>query len=74
VCIFRFWYLDQTKKEERDGGRTDSFFVVVTSQGTGLVLEGRHNADMGWISELRRNGNALVNTKCLFFIFLSLIL
>lgn len=30
------------------------------SQGTGLVLEGRHNADMGWISELRRNGNALV--------------
>ncbi|KAF8379676.1 hypothetical protein HHK36_029120 [Tetracentron sinense] len=30
------------------------------SEGTQLVLEGRHNADMGWISELRRNGHALV--------------
>ncbi|KAH8516929.1 hypothetical protein H0E87_005041, partial [Populus deltoides] len=28
-------------------------------QGAGLVLEGRHNADMGWISELRRHGDAL---------------
>jgi chitinase domain-containing protein 1 len=55
-------------------GELTLFFFVVTSQGTGLVLEGRHNADMGWISELRRNGNALVNTKCLFFIFLALIL
>ncbi|GAA0164356.1 hypothetical protein LIER_20014 [Lithospermum erythrorhizon] len=30
------------------------------SQGTQLVLEGRHNADAGWISELRRNGDPLV--------------
>jgi hypothetical protein len=62
------------RKKEMEGELTLFFFFVVTSQGTGLVLEGRHNADMGWISELRRNGNALVNTKCLFFIFLSLIL
>lgn len=30
------------------------------SQGTKLVLEGRHNADKGWLSELRMKGNALV--------------
>ncbi|KAG2725504.1 hypothetical protein I3760_01G069200 [Carya illinoinensis] len=30
------------------------------SQGTSLILEGRHNADTGWISELRRSGDALV--------------
>ncbi|OVA01938.1 Glycoside hydrolase [Macleaya cordata] len=30
------------------------------SEGTRLVLEGRHNADFGWISELRKNGNALI--------------
>ncbi|KAL5792256.1 hypothetical protein ACOSP7_000850 [Xanthoceras sorbifolium] len=30
------------------------------SQGTSLVLEGRHNADMGWISELRMTGESLV--------------
>ncbi|KAM3685951.1 hypothetical protein ACJW31_11G158800 [Castanea mollissima] len=30
------------------------------SQGTGLILEGRHNADVGWISELRRSGDAWV--------------
>lgn len=28
------------------------------SQGTSLILEGRHNADIGWILELRRSGNA----------------
>ncbi|XP_030965170.1 chitinase domain-containing protein 1 isoform X3 [Quercus lobata] len=28
------------------------------SQGAGLILEGRHNADVGWISELRRSGDA----------------
>jgi chitinase domain-containing protein 1 len=37
-----------------------SFCFVLPSQGAGLVLEGRHNADMGWISELRRHGDALV--------------
>ncbi|KAL1198103.1 hypothetical protein V5N11_001190 [Cardamine amara subsp. amara] len=30
------------------------------SQGSGLVLEGRHNADKGWIQELRSRGNALI--------------
>ncbi|KAL5999054.1 hypothetical protein ACLOJK_010004 [Asimina triloba] len=29
------------------------------SEGSKLVLEGQHNADIGWISELRMNGNAL---------------
>ncbi|KAM7274952.1 hypothetical protein ACFE04_016818 [Oxalis oulophora] len=28
------------------------------SQGNGLVLEGRHNADVGWIKELRLRGHA----------------
>ncbi|XP_031262968.1 chitinase domain-containing protein 1 [Pistacia vera] len=32
----------------------------IKSQGTSLILEGRHNADKGWISELRMNGDALV--------------
>ncbi|KAF7826162.1 chitinase domain-containing protein 1 [Senna tora] len=30
------------------------------SQQTSLVLEGRHNADRGWISELRKSGDALI--------------
>ncbi|CAH2069270.1 unnamed protein product [Thlaspi arvense] len=30
------------------------------SQGSGLVLEGRHNADKGWIQELRSRGNAMI--------------
>ncbi|KAJ9188243.1 hypothetical protein P3X46_003615 [Hevea brasiliensis] len=30
------------------------------SQGTDLTLQGRHNADKGWISELRMKGDALV--------------
>ncbi|KAK7332756.1 hypothetical protein VNO80_29511 [Phaseolus coccineus] len=30
------------------------------SQQTSLVLEGRHNADRGWISELRKTGEALI--------------
>ncbi|KAG5405235.1 hypothetical protein IGI04_011354 [Brassica rapa subsp. trilocularis] len=30
------------------------------SQGNGLVLEGRHNADKGWIQELRSKGNAMI--------------
>ncbi|KAL0712284.1 hypothetical protein Bca4012_019262 [Brassica carinata] len=31
-----------------------------SSQGSGLVLEGRHNADKGWIKELRSRGNAMI--------------
>ncbi|XP_061352997.1 uncharacterized protein LOC133297808 isoform X2 [Gastrolobium bilobum] len=30
------------------------------SQQTSLVLEGRHNADKGWISELKKTGEALI--------------
>ncbi|XP_004512315.1 uncharacterized protein [Cicer arietinum] len=30
------------------------------SQQTSLVLEGRHNADRGWISELKKTGEALI--------------
>ncbi|MBA0717771.1 hypothetical protein Golax_005553 [Gossypium laxum] len=30
------------------------------SHGHSLILEGRHNADKGWISELRMRGNALI--------------
>ncbi|KAK6141077.1 hypothetical protein DH2020_025189 [Rehmannia glutinosa] len=29
-------------------------------QGTKLVLEGRHNADKGWITEIRRTGNSQI--------------
>ncbi|EOX95742.1 Glycosyl hydrolase superfamily protein isoform 2 [Theobroma cacao] len=32
----------------------------VASQGSSLVLDGRHNADKGWLSELRMKGDALV--------------
>ncbi|KAF1869944.1 hypothetical protein Lal_00017522 [Lupinus albus] len=37
-----------------------SHIVVIASQQTSLVLEGRHNADRGWISELRKSGEALI--------------
>ncbi|XP_043698310.1 chitinase domain-containing protein 1 [Telopea speciosissima] len=30
------------------------------SEGRKLILDGRHNADKGWISDLRMNGHALV--------------
>ncbi|KAK1268782.1 hypothetical protein QJS04_geneDACA008163 [Acorus gramineus] len=30
------------------------------SEGANLVLEGRHNADSGWISDIRANGKSLV--------------
>ncbi|TKY61270.1 Chitinase domain-containing protein 1 [Spatholobus suberectus] len=30
------------------------------SQQTSLILEGRHNADRGWISELKKTGEALI--------------
>jgi len=34
--------------------------VAIASQQTSLVLEGRHNADRGWILELKKTGEALV--------------
>ncbi|GMI69582.1 hypothetical protein like AT4G01040 [Hibiscus trionum] len=30
------------------------------SQGSSLILEGRHNADKGWMSDLRMRGDALI--------------
>ncbi|XP_057805801.1 uncharacterized protein LOC131020795 [Salvia miltiorrhiza] len=30
------------------------------SQGTKLVLEGRHNADKGWIADIKRTGNSQI--------------
>lgn len=46
---------------------------VAASQGTTLIIEGRHNADKGWISELRMKGHALVikGLIVLFFFFLG---
>lgn len=38
------------------------------------MLEGRHNADIGWVSELRMKGNALVCLVSFFFLFLFLFL
>ncbi|XP_057980557.1 uncharacterized protein LOC131166225 isoform X2 [Malania oleifera] len=35
-------------------------WYTLNSQGTKLILEGRHNADMGWISDLRKKGGAQV--------------
>ncbi|KAK9088984.1 hypothetical protein Scep_028066 [Stephania cephalantha] len=32
----------------------------LNSDRNGLVLEGRHNADSQWISDLRKKGNALI--------------
>ena len=34
--------------------------LCVASKGTNLVLEGRHNADKGWMAELRQRGNVQV--------------
>lgn len=39
------------------------------SDGAQIVLEGRHNADLGWISELRKNGNALVMPRVVLEVF-----
>ncbi|XP_018474383.1 uncharacterized protein LOC108845715 isoform X4 [Raphanus sativus] len=36
------------------------WYDLKSSQGNGLVLEGRHNADKGWIQELRSRGNAMI--------------
>ncbi|KAL6986446.1 hypothetical protein U1Q18_019807 [Sarracenia purpurea var. burkii] len=36
------------------------FVPFVASQGTQVILEGRHNADIEWISELRMEGSAQV--------------
>lgn len=43
-----------------------------SSLGTGLLLEGRHNADKAWISELRTRGDVMVIEKAInFFLCIS---
>lgn len=52
------------------------FIFSVASQGTSLILEGRHNADAGWLSELRMKGDALVIKKAecsLFYFFMAIV-
>lgn len=39
---------------------SDSANSCSGSQGSKLVLEGRHNADKGWIKDIRRAGNSQV--------------
>lgn len=46
-------------------------FSVVSEGTTGLILEGRHNAHKGWISELRKKGDVLF-TESGYLIFFSL--
>lgn len=41
------------------------------SEGKKLVLEGRHNADLEWISELRMNGHSLVLPRIVLEVFPS---
>ncbi|KAK9100085.1 hypothetical protein Scep_023515 [Stephania cephalantha] len=40
--------------------RTEKLWYDLKSDRNGLVLEGRHNADSQWISDLRKKGNALI--------------
>lgn len=44
------------------------FLSLWDSHGSHLVLEGRHNADEEWISELRLTGDALVQWKITYFL------
>ncbi|KMZ56455.1 Chitinase, family GH18 [Zostera marina] len=39
------------------------------SEGKKLVLEGRHNADSGWISKIRANGGSLVLPRVVLEVF-----
>ena len=45
------------------------FILFVASQATGLILEGRHNADVGWILELRTSGDAWVWQRNYFLFY-----
>lgn len=35
-------------------------FFLSNSEGKKLILQGQHDVDFGWISELRKGGNSLV--------------
>ncbi|CAI0469914.1 unnamed protein product [Linum tenue] len=51
---------DVAKKYTKKFTHISPVWYDLKSQGSGLVLDGRHNADTGWMSELRQNGDALV--------------
>ncbi|KAL3815120.1 hypothetical protein ACJIZ3_016388 [Penstemon smallii] len=49
---------DMAKKFSNKFTHLSPVWYELKSQGTKLVLEGRHNADEGWISGIRSSGNA----------------
>ncbi|KAL0290802.1 UNVERIFIED_CONTAM: Chitinase domain-containing protein 1 [Sesamum calycinum] len=51
---------DMAKKFSNKFTHLSPVWYELKSQGTKLVLEGRHNADKGWIMEIRRTGNAQI--------------
>ncbi|XP_022147311.1 chitinase domain-containing protein 1 [Momordica charantia] len=51
---------DMAKKFNSKFTHLSPVWYDLKSHGSSLVLEGRHNADQGWISELRLTGDALV--------------
>ncbi|XP_051132948.1 uncharacterized protein LOC127252698 isoform X2 [Andrographis paniculata] len=51
---------DMAKKFNNKFTHLSPVWYELQSQGTNLVLEGRHNSDKGWIAEIRSRGNVLV--------------
>ncbi|KAG8363264.1 hypothetical protein BUALT_Bualt19G0004100 [Buddleja alternifolia] len=51
---------DMAKKFSNKFTHLSPVWYELKSQGTKLVLEGRHNADKEWIAEIRRTGNAQI--------------
>ncbi|XP_012835600.1 PREDICTED: chitinase domain-containing protein 1 [Erythranthe guttata] len=51
---------DMAKKFTNKFTHLSPVWYELKSEGTKLVLNGRHNADKGWISEIRRNGNSQI--------------
>ncbi|KAI3449260.1 hypothetical protein Pfo_005925 [Paulownia fortunei] len=51
---------DMAKKYSNKFTHLSPVWYELKSQGTKLVLEGRHNADKGWITEIRRTGNSQI--------------
>ncbi|KAL6557140.1 hypothetical protein OROMI_017490 [Orobanche minor] len=51
---------DMAKKFSNKFTHLSPVWYELKSQGTQLVLEGRHNADKGWITEIRRTKNSQI--------------
>ncbi|KAL8554143.1 hypothetical protein ACS0TY_002386 [Phlomoides rotata] len=51
---------DMAKKFSNKFTHLSPVWYELKSQGTKLVLEGRHNADKGWIAEIKRTGNSQI--------------